>query len=110
MPPDGVQGGSRQRPVVPLRFSCAENGGVNLAERFGANVRDLRLKRAWKQSDLAQRVTELGVPLALNLISRIEKGVRMPDLAEVVALALALGVTPNRLMLTGDATYESIEL
>ena len=61
-------------------------------------------------SYLSDRMTELGVPLAVNLISRIEKGVRVPGLSEIMALALALDVTPNRLMLTSEATYAPVEL
>jgi transcriptional regulator with XRE-family HTH domain len=71
--------------------------------RFGTNLRAVREARRMTQGQLAERMTALGVPLQLNLISRTEKGTRTPDLPEILALALALDVTPNRLLLTADA-------
>ena len=50
------------------------------------------------------------MPLALDLISRIEKGLRVSDLTEIVALAVALDVTPNRLMLTDESMSERVML
>lgn len=62
------------------------------------------------QAELAQRVSDLGVPLRVNSISRLENGTRVADVAELLALAVALDVAPNRLLLTADANDEAVEL
>ena len=62
------------------------------------------------QTELAQRVSDLGVPLRVNSISRLENGTRVADVPELLALAVALDVAPNRLLLTADANDEPVEL
>ncbi len=80
-------------------------------QRFGENLRQLRRDmRGMGQAELAQRVSDLGVPLRVNSISRLENGTRVADVPELLALAVALDVTPNRLLLTADATDEPVGL
>ncbi len=43
-------------------------------------------------------------------VSRLENGTRVADVPELLALAVALDVTPNRLLLTADATDEPVGL
>lgn len=62
------------------------------------------------QGQLAERVTALGVPMRLNTVSRMENGTRVADVPELLALSIALGVAPNRLLLTADADNEAIAL
>jgi transcriptional regulator with XRE-family HTH domain len=66
---------------------------VDAVERFGANVRDARLKRGWTQEDLAHRTG-----LASVQVSRIERGKREVRLTTLLRLANALGTTPNDLL------------
>lgn len=73
------------------------------ADRVAANIRQLRRDRALDLSDLSARLTRLGHPMGLNTLSKIERGRRRVDVDDLVALALALDVTPNRLLLTGVA-------
>ena len=82
----------------------------NTAVRFGANLREVRRAAELSQGELADRMDDVGVPLRLNLISRLEKGTRVPDVRELLALAFTLGVSPNRLLLTAEADDEEVEL
>jgi len=62
-------------------------------ERFGQNVRGLRLARGWTQEDLAH---EAG--LAPVQVSRIERGKREIRLTTLLRLVNALEVSPTELL------------
>ena len=62
-------------------------------ERFGQNVRGLRLARGWTQEDLAH---EAG--LAPVQVSRIERGKREIRLTTLLRLINALEVSPTELL------------
>lgn len=66
------------------------------------NVAALRRERHLSVRALSARMGELGVPLLPSGITKIEAGNRGVSVGELVALALALRVTPNRLMLPVD--------
>ena len=61
-----------------------------MAVNFGKRLQILREEQGISQSDLAERSGQ-----HRQSISKIERGERMPTWATVVALAKALGVTPN---------------
>lgn len=48
--------------------------------------------------------------MGVNTLSKIELGNRGVDVDELVALALALETTPNRLILTPDASADPVDL
>lgn len=62
------------------------------------------------QRELATRVSDLGVPMRFNTVSRLENGSRSADVEELLALAVALGASPNRLLLGEQAGDESLPL
>ncbi|HET7121857.1 MAG TPA: helix-turn-helix transcriptional regulator [Solirubrobacterales bacterium] len=62
-------------------------------ERFGRNVRALRLEKGWTQEELADRSG-----LASVQISRVERGVREVRLTTLLRLVSALETTPARLL------------
>lgn len=62
-------------------------------ERFGQNVRSLRLARGWTQEDLAH---EAG--LAPVQVSRIERGRREIRLTTLLRLLRALRASPTELL------------
>jgi transcriptional regulator with XRE-family HTH domain len=62
-------------------------------ERFGSNVRALRLEKGWTQEELADRSG-----LASVQISRVERGVREVRLTTLLRLVSALETTPARLL------------
>lgn len=64
-----------------------------------ANVRRLRRELDLTTKQLADRVTECGRPMLPNAITKIEQMQRRVDADDLSALAVALGVTPNALLL-----------
>jgi transcriptional regulator with XRE-family HTH domain len=74
-----------------------------LIDRFGGNVRKVRVRRGFSQTDLAGRVG-----LAVTEVSGIERGAREVRLTTLVRLSAALNVDPGELVdslpLTAPAT------
>jgi len=68
-------------------------------KRIGENVAAYRKLRHLSVRGLSERVIELGCPIYPSAISKIEKGKRRVDADDLVALAVALHVTPNSLLL-----------
>jgi transcriptional regulator with XRE-family HTH domain len=69
--------------------------------RVAANLRRIRQERGLSYAELARRLAALGHPILDTGIIKIEKGERRIDVDDLVALAVALGTTPNRLLLPG---------
>jgi transcriptional regulator with XRE-family HTH domain len=67
--------------------------------RTAANLKQIRQERGVSYAELARRLRTLLHPILDTGIMKIEKGERRVDVDDLVALALALGVTPNRLIL-----------
>jgi hypothetical protein len=65
--------------------------------RVAANLKQLR--GAMPVRELARRLEELGRPIDASGITKIEKGKRRVDVDDLVALAVALNVSPNALLL-----------
>lgn len=72
-------------------------------ERLRAQLVRLRDDRRLSLAQLSQRLTELGHPIAPNGLSRIEQGERRVDVDDLVALAVALDVSPAALLLPADS-------
>jgi transcriptional regulator with XRE-family HTH domain len=73
-------------------------------ERVRDNVRHLREDvRRMSYRELSDQLEALGRRIPTLGLSRIEDGARRVDADDLVALALALGVTPDRLLLPIDA-------
>lgn len=74
---------------------------VELGES-GQTVRDniARVRREQRLTlrDVADRLAETNRPLAHNTISEIERGARRVDVDDLVAIAIALDVSPNTLL------------
>jgi transcriptional regulator with XRE-family HTH domain len=90
----------------PARVPLGPVGGYVIA-----NLKQLRDARRLTYKELSDRLAEIGRPIPTLGLSRIEKGNRRVDADDLVALAIALGVTPAALLLprTGDP-YDEIEL
>lgn len=78
------------------------------AQRVAANVRALRRARGLELSHLSERLERLGQPISLAGLSRLELGQRRVDVDDLMALALALDVTPLRLLLTATADADPV--
>jgi transcriptional regulator with XRE-family HTH domain len=68
-------------------------------ERVIANVKLLRQAKGMTYKQLSERLEILGRPIPVLGLSRLERGERRVDVDDLVAIALALEVTPNRLMM-----------
>lgn len=68
-------------------------------DRAARNLAAVRESRHMSQGELAGRLTELGRPMSASVVSKTEKQDRRMDVDDLVAFAVALGVTPNRLLL-----------
>ena len=80
-----------------------------LATIVAQNVGDLRRQRQLSVRELSAALAELGVRLLASAISKIENGQRKVTAEELVALAVALNVSPVRLLLPGESA-DKIEL
>lgn len=62
-------------------------------------LRELRRRRGWTQQELADAVESLGGLIERPKISNVESGKRKASLDELFCLAVALGVSPEALVL-----------
>jgi 8-oxo-dGTP pyrophosphatase MutT (NUDIX family)/transcriptional regulator with XRE-family HTH domain len=72
------------------------------------NLRQLRDDRRLSTAQLAAILQDLGQPIQATGITKTEAGTRRIDIDDLVALAVALDVSPNRLLLPGEggATHD----
>mgnify|MGYP001618645656 CR=1 FL=1 len=71
-------------------------------ERVRTRLVELRTERNITLRELSARLAELGRPILANGISKIEMGERRVDVDDLMALAIALDVTPNALLLPAE--------
>ncbi|MFF1687182.1 helix-turn-helix domain-containing protein [Streptomyces sp. NPDC058254] len=64
-----------------------------------ANVRRVRESRGWSTYELAQRLKEADRPISPSAVAKIERGERRVDVGDLMALAVALAVSPSALLL-----------
>jgi transcriptional regulator with XRE-family HTH domain/tetratricopeptide (TPR) repeat protein len=76
-------------------------------ERVAARLKQIRLERGLTLGELAARLKELGRPLLLSALSKIEQCQRRVDVDDLVALARALDVSPMLLLLPADASADT---
>jgi transcriptional regulator with XRE-family HTH domain len=72
------------------------------ADTVAANVKQLRAHRGLTQADLSQRLTEIGRPIPVASIGKLETGLRKIEVDDLVVLAIALDVSPLTLLLPGS--------
>lgn len=82
----------------PARVEALGTTGMRVAQRVG----ELRQQRGLTLAELEDRLLEVGRPILLSALSKIEQGQRRVDADDLVALALALDVSPNMLLLPGE--------
>jgi transcriptional regulator with XRE-family HTH domain len=82
-----------------------------VGRRVAENLESLRGDRRLSQTDLSALLTRLGRQMSAYSISKIETTDRRIDVDDLVALAVALDSTPNRLLLPGNASEtDEVEL
>ena len=84
--------------------------GGDVGARVAGNVRALRHDRRLSLQDLSERMRSLGRPILISGLSKVEQGSRRVDVDDLMALSLALDVTPNRLLLPSTAGESKISL
>jgi transcriptional regulator with XRE-family HTH domain len=83
-----------------------ESGPVG--DRARGNLRQLRENRGLSQAQLAGAAERLGRPMTMQIVGKTEQGDRRIDIDDLVAFAVALCTTPNRLLLTGTAAEREL--
>jgi len=76
------------------------------ADTVGANVKRLREERNLGLRAFAGRLAETGRPLTHTALDKIERGTRRVDVDDLMALSVALGVSPLRLLMPHTATAD----
>jgi len=69
------------------------------ARLVAANLQRVRQERGLGYAELARRLAAAGHPVADTALLKTEKGERRASVDDLVALAVTLGTTPNRLLL-----------
>jgi len=69
------------------------------AEAVSANVRRLRTQQNLGLRGLSTKLGDVGRPLGHSAVDQIEKGTRRVDVDDLMALAVALGVSPVTLLM-----------
>lgn len=76
------------------------------AETVSANVKRLRTKQNLGLRGLSTKLGEVGRPLGHSAIDQIEKGTRRVDVDDLMALAVALEVSPSTLLMPNAENAE----
>jgi transcriptional regulator with XRE-family HTH domain len=82
------------RKDTAIVATLATEGYGPLVGQIGRNLRQLRDERGVKLAELSDRMGQLGQPLGITGLSKVENGKRGVDLDELAALARALNVPP----------------
>lgn len=80
-------------------------GPIN--EMARANLKRIREERGVSQRELSERLSKLGHPILASGIGRIEQGARRLDVDDLVALSIALSVSPLQLLLPPERRSDS---
>jgi transcriptional regulator with XRE-family HTH domain len=74
------------------------------SDTVAQNIDELRALRRLRTRGLAERLTDIGHPIEQSGVSKWENGRRRVNTDALLALALVLGCSPNRLLLPGKPT------
>lgn len=77
-----------------------------IASNVVAAVRALRAERRWSYAELSAKMTEVGHPMGITSLQRLEVGRRRVDPDDLVALAIAFDVAPVTLLLPATTEGE----
>lgn len=61
--------------------------------KIGLNIHDARLKKSWRQEDLAEKVNK-----SVSYIGMIERGERVPKLETFINIINVLGVSADEIL------------
>lgn len=98
---------------VPIYLAIMATGKIRRdasSQRVAHNVAELRSLRGLSLRDLSVRLRQLGRPILPSGLFKVESGERRVDTDDLVALAVALDVTPTRLLLPATAEDRKMAL
>lgn len=81
-----------------------------ISERVSENIERFRKLRGLSQAQLANKLTKAGRPMLDTAVSKMERGVRRVDVDDLVALALALDISPVALLMPPTADRAKVSL
>ncbi|GLW00888.1 helix-turn-helix domain-containing protein [Streptomyces lavendulae] len=80
------------------------------SKRVAANIERVRKARHLKQKDVSDALGAMGRATLTTVVSKIERGERRIDVDDVVAMALALKVSPLTLLMPVEADEQPVKL
>lgn len=80
------------------------------SKRVSENIERLRKARGLSQAQLANKLTKVGRPMLDTAVSKMERGTRRVDVDDLVAIAIALNVTPIALLMPNQWDMEPVAL
>jgi transcriptional regulator with XRE-family HTH domain len=92
----------------PRRTGRRANELGPVGHQVARNLEDLREARRLTQKELAARMTALGRPVTMQMVSKMEQGERRVDADDLTTAAIALGVNVSALLLPRDADDDDI--
>jgi transcriptional regulator with XRE-family HTH domain len=95
---------------VPVPDPTPKNPIGPTGHRAADTVAALRQDDRLSYKELSDKLRELGRPIPTLGLSRVERSERRIDADDLVALAIALGTTPNRLLLPRTARRVDVAL
>jgi transcriptional regulator with XRE-family HTH domain len=78
-----------------------------VAKTVANNVKTVRENRRWSQQQLAAELAAVGRPMQPSAVAKVEKVSRRVDVDDLVAFAIALNVSPARLLFEEDAEMDA---
>jgi transcriptional regulator with XRE-family HTH domain len=81
-----------------------------ISNGLSENLRAIRERRGMSQGDLAAALAEIGRPTQRTAIAKVESGDRRVDVDDLVAFAVALNVSPARLLLPDVSIDDEVAL
>lgn len=81
-----------------------------VGQAVATNVQIIRKRRLMSQQQLADALGRVGRPLQSTAIAKIEAGDRRVDVDDLAALAIALNVSPARLLLPDQSYDETMQV
>lgn len=82
--------------TVPRRRNDISPSATGLPERFALHLRDLMERRGWSSKQVAELVTEAGLPLGDRAVDSWLRGESMPKAKDLETIGVALGLADYR--------------
>lgn len=85
-------------------MSNESKAAAHLERRFGRGIKTMREARGWSQTELAERLAELGFEYHQTTIGKIESAARPLRLSELFAFAGVFGIPASDMLAATGST------